>query len=771
MYPELIPKVDTPEADKSRMYNTAPVAQYRNKVRKGESDGKQQMWPLWLEDIFFDALLLIPPIGQTRINTGLQPPIMNGRNTLIAKYLSMHGWTPTLPRCTTPLWRIEEKRDSERARKQVSSHCQVLKAFYSTLVTSHFLFHAHQGVLQQEKAFSNVDNNIKSLESYEILIAIANGRLPDKQPNYDYFSKLLNANEDVFLRPKQFRMFISSSNRGESVTLGNGTIKTHAPSLMSNNLSLGEMADSCPNFSYDNKNSEKVLHAGNSPFRILHEYSGELSQTESSSVGAISRKWAKHFPRLREKLIAAHNDTQPSDTETSRCVVGPCDTLHLVVTLDLETGSQGLEMSELNCIVELSINRSALYNHSWRTITSVIKPDELCLSRSEPEVWDQNELAEAYHAGCTSDRPCRCTQHSIHIPFPVDTWAAILMKLAPYTMADCDSEENRLGSRSSRRQAQSRKMGGADGDTRNAAELLSEVAMYQEIWSAPNTDSCVPSLVSQRSWTRRAVMLWTFSPVRKRRDESPEPPGTTWRFLTKLDPFSRYHQQHAYVKRPSTTWPDTSMLLDQDMSYGYATVDDGLHGSSVAAQVPYEWPPVSSHGFTDQLSTASQYNRYIGSFDHVNAMNNSRTDNLLNGSLYPMVDYTSCTGSQMQIPGPSDVLGTAFTNPCLFDGVPAEVNESRHLLDIIPSNGNTPEKEIQEMKVPGTNPNNVPMLWNDAYQNYLQEGPAQQYDAPRPDSLWNTEYMDNKARMGGFESVTNEGAERFIEHKWYKDNI
>ncbi|KAJ3552831.1 hypothetical protein NPX13_g11023 [Xylaria arbuscula] len=554
MYPELTPKLNTAETARSLMWNIVLVEQYRNKVRNSETSGKRQMWPLWLEDIFFDALLLIPPIGQTRINTGIQPPIMNGRNTLIAKYLSMHGWTPTPPRNTRPIWRTRDKRDSERA---------------------------------------------------------PNSRLPDKQPNYDYFSKLLNANEDVFLRPSRFQMFIS----------------------VSYDQSLVETADSCPNFGDDNKKNEEVLHAGNSPLRILHEYSGGLSQAESSSVSAISRKWAKHFPKLREKLITAHNDTQSSDTETSRCVVGPCDTLHLIVTLDLETGSQCLEMSELNCIVELSIDRSALYNHSWRTVTSVMKPDELYLSGSEPEVWDLNEPAEAHHAGCSSNGSCRCTHHSIRIPFPVGTWAAILMKLVPYMAPDPDHERDSLGGRPYRRRpAQGRKIEngsgfGKPGGTRTAAELLSEVAMYQEIWSAPNADSCVPNVVSRRSWTRRAVILWTFSPAQKRRDGSPERPGTIWRFLTKLDPFSQYHQQHAYVNKPPTPSPDTSMSLGRNMSHGYTALDGSLSGTSVAARAPYEWPLVSSCSLTDRLSTAPQYNSYIGSFHHLNAVSNSSTGN------------------------------------------------------------------------------------------------------------------------------------------------
>ncbi|KAI3326515.1 hypothetical protein HD806DRAFT_532147 [Xylariaceae sp. AK1471] len=778
MYPELTPKTDALEAGKRLIYNTAPVARYRDKVRRNKNNGKQQMWPLWLEDVFFDALLLIPPIGQTRIRTDGQPPIMNGRNILIAKYISMRGWTPTLPGRRTPLWRLKGKRDCNRVRKQVSSHCQVLKAFYSTLATSHFLFHAKRSVLQEENSFSNLDRDTKSLKSYEILTAVANGRLPDKQPNYGYFSKLLNANDDVFLRPKEFRMFVSSSNMEKRVVLEDGTIKTQAARFTSSDQSAEEAADARPN-SNDDSNSEKVLDAGSSPLHVLHEYSRGLSQTESSSVGALSRKWAEHFPQLREKLIAAHNDTQPSDTETSRCVVGPCDTLHFVVSLDLETGRQCLDASELTCIVELSIGRSALYNHSWRTVTSVIKPDELRLSRSEPEVWDLDELAEAYishDAGCTSGRPCRCTQHSIRIPFPVDTWAAILMKLAPYTTTDRDNEENRLGSRSRRRRAEGRKIqddsglgkSGGSSSTRTVTELLSEVAVYQEIWSAPSAGGCVPNMISGRSWTRRAVVLWTFHPAQKRKDESLEPSGTTWRFLTKLGLSSQYHQEHAYVEGPHTAWPDTGILLDQDASCGDAGIDDDLSGLSAAAPAPHEWPLVS----------------YNSSFDYVNATTNSETDNILNGCVYSILDYTNYADTQMHmhmhIPDPSNILGTAFTNPCFFDSIPTEVNNNRHLLYTIPSNENTSQEEMREMGFLDTGSNTVfansflnspPILWNDACPIHWQEGAAQQDATPKPDSLWDIGYVDSKASMGGFDSVIPTSSGPLTEYKLCENNV
>ncbi|KAI0191360.1 hypothetical protein F4808DRAFT_465408 [Astrocystis sublimbata] len=137
------------------------------------------------------------------------------------------------------------------------------------------------------------------------------------------------------------------------------------------------------------------------------------------------------------------------------------------------------------------------------------------------------------------------------------------------------------------------------------------------------------------------------------------------------------------------------------MSYGrYETIEDGLGGSSVAAQVPHEWPLVSSRGLADQVSTASQYNSYMRSFDGMNAVTDIGTDKFLNCCPDPIFGCISCAGTPMRLPGPSNILGTAFTNSCLFDGVPMEFNESRHLLDTISGSGNAPEEEIRERRVP-----------------------------------------------------------------------
>ncbi|KAK7928831.1 hypothetical protein PG985_005829 [Apiospora marii] len=81
-------------------------------------------------------------------------------------------------------------------------------------------------------------------------------------------------------------------------------------------------------------------------------------------------------------------------------------------------------------------------------------------------------------------------------------------------------------------------------------DMLQQIAMYQEIFSAPSEGSSKPV------WKRRCVLLWTFSDIRDRAErvrgkqpkkETMETAGTTWRFLSKLDPTSQYHQQRAYL--------------------------------------------------------------------------------------------------------------------------------------------------------------------------------------------------------------------------------
>jgi transcriptional enhancer factor len=61
----------------------------------------------------------------------------------------------------------------------------------------------HQG--KEDKA------DLESFKNNKVLIALAEGRLPEERPNYDYFARLLAAESEVFVRPKTCWIYVSSS--------------------------------------------------------------------------------------------------------------------------------------------------------------------------------------------------------------------------------------------------------------------------------------------------------------------------------------------------------------------------------------------------------------------------------------------------------------------------------------------------------------------------------------------------------------------------------
>ncbi|CAJ2502154.1 Uu.00g095480.m01.CDS01 [Anthostomella pinea] len=494
--------------------------------------GKESLaWPRQLQDAFFDALLLIQPMGRKRIASSTNPSITYGRNMLIAKYILLRGIKIDIP--YNKEWILDsnagedgrERRSplTQNGRKRVSSHIQVLKPYLATLVTGHFILPVNQAI--------PTDQDTNDLKSNKILTAIADGILPNELPNYDYFSMLLGADEDVFLRPKQCLIFVS-------------------PPWI----------------------NAKKEHGNNNPAIVLHDYTRALSQKPSSSIEEISRKWAVSFPELSNRLMGALNDIRLADERTSRYVVGPCDTFHFEIALDMHSGSIFPNGSELRGVIDLAICQPSLHHHSWKSVTSIAKPKELQSSGLEMGFWNHNELVESFAPGDAAgygNEPYGFTvggqHHMIRVPFPATNWAETFGKLAP-----CSTEE-----REKEHGLPVHKSQGASPGTYppmplvdkapSVMELLSKVAMYQEVWSARNNGD----EIAEGTWTRRAVILWSFVPTHEHRSGKGKAktvvPGTKWQFLTRLDPSSQYHQRHAYLSRSSTMSADSSALPDQYM--------------------------------------------------------------------------------------------------------------------------------------------------------------------------------------------------------------
>ncbi|KAI0009418.1 hypothetical protein F4779DRAFT_370608 [Xylariaceae sp. FL0662B] len=576
-----------PRGNKNPIYAYKHFAEYRNKVMQKELEKEQPIWPLWLEDAFLDALLLIPQMGRKKFSS---KTILYGRNMLITEYLWIYHWLIHPPQNGE---RIPDRKQREkgpnrpahpmyRTRKQVSSHIQVLKGFFSTLVTFHFIFPSKKDSKDDDKKLLKEDEDTESFKNNRVLIAIADSRLPDERPNYEYFARLLNADNDVFLRPKQCWIFVSSSQvslKEKHAIAEDGTTKKQVTGYTPSGQWLGE--SDYPHLKLnDGKDYKDLPRTGDRPTVLLHEYTRALSQKESSSIKDISNRWDVQFPELKEKLMTAMEDTHPSDERTSRCVVGPCDTFHFEVVLDLHATSKFPDGSELNGMVQLAINRPELRNHSWRSVTSVVKPDELHISGSEEDFWNRSDLA--HRGGCHGRTPCECTgpgsSDSIAVPFPAASWANTFIKLAPYVTAERERREQRERETASRETHTSRSRADREAARMKKEEedssryksssdrmptpkdLLEQVAMYQEVWSAAHDGS---NGSSKRHWTRRAVIMWTFAPVHDHTDEKRKtvtvPAGTNWRFLTKFDPTSQYHQQHAYLSGSPAVSRDSVM--------------------------------------------------------------------------------------------------------------------------------------------------------------------------------------------------------------------
>ncbi|KAH8682188.1 hypothetical protein BX600DRAFT_505799 [Xylariales sp. PMI_506] len=636
---------DTPMAHsrgaRNPIYSWKHFADYRAKVTQKESENEDPTWPLYLEDAFLDALLLIPLMGRKKFSS---KGVLYGRNMLITEYLWICHWLlyPPGPGEMIPVGKIREKHPMYRGRKQVSSHIQVLKGFFLTHPLFHFFFPRKNDEKEDERrSLKEEEGEMESFKNNRVLIALAEGRLPDERPNYDYFARLLAGDSEVFVRPKTCWIYVSSTE----VTLSNDCKKAYASDgscLEADGYSQDGVLMECkgdyPHLILNsNKETRRDLGHGKDdgpPKYLLHEYTRTLSQKESSSIKEISSKWDHRFPDLREKLLTALDDVHPSHERTSRCVVGPCDTIQFEVVLDLHATSQFPSGTHLDGVVQLQICRPELANHRWRSVTSIVKPRELDLDNEAP-FWNCSNPCEVPRRGNRSD--------TIEVPFPAKSWANTFIRLARYVTAERERRERGGSSRLGRETSKLKREDGEDDSHKQSnksytpKELLQQIAMYQEIWSAPNDGSDKPC------WTRRAVILWTFSNVHSKVDDKGKvvtvPPGTNWRFLTKIDPTSQFHQQRAYVSgsprvsRDSLMSPNPgyshhlSAAMHENFTSSYDAPNISLPGQQHAHLAALNLLDGFSHGLATPPPTASLSSSYAHSFDSA-ASNESMQQNV-----------------------------------------------------------------------------------------------------------------------------------------------
>ncbi|SPQ18053.1 e7c7de85-27a1-4ff5-b479-e02e431e7c2e [Thermothielavioides terrestris] len=513
---------------------TQAFQNYRKK-QAGKSD---QKWPEVLEGPFLDALILVPQMGRKKYT---MRQTQYGRNMLIGEYLWI-AYCQSLPPGAEP------DPQMARGRKMVSSHIQVLRKFFP----NHRCFHFFFGQGPDDKDGDSIET--ASLKNNPVLIALSEGRLPDERPNYEYLAQVLALDEQVQFRPKRCWIFVSH----EDVVVG----EDRTGHLRATGARLGEAE-----YPHLGRNLERETWAKEEQqfFKgaLLHEFTKELQQVESSSVRELSKQWESAFPALHQRLKAI----------TSTTTDARCDILHMHATLELKEKRRFPSGSNLSSWVEINLEQPRLLNHRWKVETRLVRPPELGCSHdgSAPEVVYEPAKREftipyQHRPGCDGRGQCdclaqRCRREGVVVPFPVpfpaEVWAQTLTNCAEYP-AHPFSDSKRHDRERDRAVKAEEDDGEAPRSRRRSKQptqmdLVPKIAMMQEIWSCPPPSSPLEDGSSgsgSQRWTRRAVILWTFATIHRIDDGKliTAPGGKTdWRFLTILDPASEYHQRRAII--------------------------------------------------------------------------------------------------------------------------------------------------------------------------------------------------------------------------------
>ncbi|KAM0253975.1 hypothetical protein ACHAQJ_006988 [Trichoderma viride] len=521
------------------LYYCPAFKQYRN--RQAHKDTQKDKGGVWrrpeLEDAFVDSVLLMPHMGRRKFSMAGK---LHGRNMLISEYIfvicvELLG--------SKEIFRIDNSNDSieQMGRKQVSSHMQVVKKFFEDLRCFHFLFPSEE---KKEPGSTNSDDYYdeeeqESFKSNPILTALAEGRVPDVRPNYDYFKQLLSLQGSISVRPKTCEILVSSAEIKIRDDVAYDVNNTPLDQTSFPHLSKYTNCDDFPDAL-----GKDVL---------LHEYTRALDRATSACVKTVTRRWQKDAPAMYETLDLPTRDQD-------------CLLMEICSTLELHEHAKFPSGSELTGFVEVAITQPGLQQHHWKCVTRLTRPDELHGEDSKRGVYT-NESG-IHHRGCSdSKNDCNChmrPRQDIHVPFPAVEWASILSTAVQYP--DVEHQRKKEKRHESKKQHEleragsKRKRSEDEGDAASwgrreptGSDLICKVAMYQELWSrAPDSSQ----------WKRQAIIFWRFNTTNQWYKYNPvfKPSGTSWRWLTINDPMSRYHQQKALV------YPSANMSRDVVMS-------------------------------------------------------------------------------------------------------------------------------------------------------------------------------------------------------------
>ncbi|KAF3063188.1 Conidiophore development regulator abaA [Trichoderma lentiforme] len=591
--------------DINPLYYWPAFKHYRN--RQAHKDTQKDKGGVWrrpeLEDAFVDSVLLMPHMGRRKFSMGGK---LHGRNMLISEYIfvicvALLG--------SKEIFRIDNSNDSieQMGRKQVSSHMQVVKKFFEDLRCFHFLFPSEE---KKEPGSTNSDDYYdeeeqESFKSNPILTALAEGRVPEVRPNYDYFTQLLSLQGSISVRPKTCEIYVSSAE-----------IKIRDDvAYDANNTPLDQAS-----FPHLNKytNCDDFPDALGKDV-LLHEYTRALDRATSACLKTVIRRWQKDAPAMYETLDLPTRDQD-------------CLLLEICSTLELHEHAKFPSGSELTGFVEVAITQPELQHHHWKCVTRLTRPDELYGDDSKRGVYT-NESG-IHHRGCSDSKMNDCNCHlrarqDIHVPFPAVEWASILSTAVQYP--DVEHQRKKEKRHESKKQHElgragsKRKRSEDEGDAASwsrreptGSDLICKVAMYQELWSrAPDSSQ----------WKRQAIIFWRFNTTNQWYKYNPvfKPSGTSWRWLTINDPMSRYHQQKALVYPSAGVSRDAVMSPTPSVSQQLAGImNENMNTAWTSGAGVAQVPPVQTNinvfdfptGLATPPPTATIHGPYAGgSFD------------------------------------------------------------------------------------------------------------------------------------------------------------
>lgn len=538
-----------------------------------------------------------------------------------------------------------------------------------TSITDHFLFCKGEEAGKKDKTKPPVPNrwykentDTRTLKCDPVLTALEKRQLPAVRPNYEYFRQLLATNEKVQLRPSTCWIYVANKHlRDQPSTTILPTTSDCSLLLKDETKSVGGIkleasqrhalgytsANPNPNTVLNTWHTKKGLlfssefphrYAFNNPSpndgaespwaprerevrnirqTLLHEYTFQLKQTESSAAREVLDEWATEHKELHDMLqsvIEQHDLHNAHALPAGRL----CDMFHVDVTLDIHRVHCLPEGTSFEWPFKINVDQPGLQGHDWRVRTFLDRPVELArhkhVKRRNGMVMtrdEENLMNEMTHVrGCSDENP-QCACRNRHrgpvwlVPIPVNTWAESLDMCAQFPRYLVPKKQDTSSKKREEEMPES--------ETVTQMDLMKATAMFQELWSSPPPN---PALGEQQSWTRRAVICWTFNTIHffdKDKNLCETPAQTSWRFLSAVDPLSQAHQERIYL--PATTKNDQSVLspaapyqqlfntqMTDSLSSGWNMPSSSVH--SAPASMPVS--PMASYG-PSPLQVASSF--------------------------------------------------------------------------------------------------------------------------------------------------------------------